>query len=173
MRSEGSLISDVAALIADTSVDLSVRRDAIYGATALALLARQRRLPAGRALISDGPSCLFSNVLEQAITWMKEQVRYFCSVLMHGGLGTAYLFSVCCGLCLHAVSASLLPAQQAVGHVTVLRAERRAHHKQRQRRRRVHKRCHPHSSLRRRILRSLDGRHCQPHHRVHSARCKR
>jgi hypothetical protein len=73
-RAEPTLMEDVQAVIADTTLDLTVRRDAVYGVTALAMVARQRRVEGAGALVSEAPSCFFADILEQLVTWMR-QVR--------------------------------------------------------------------------------------------------
>jgi hypothetical protein len=62
-------------VVATPSLPPCVRRDAVHGVTALAVVARQRRLHAPRALVSEGPSCFFADLLEQAVAWMKAQAR--------------------------------------------------------------------------------------------------
>jgi hypothetical protein len=76
LQSEPNLIVDVQLLIEDVSIDSSVRRAALFGATGLAKLLRQRRVAGGTQLVTSGPSCFFARALERLVTWMQQQVSY-------------------------------------------------------------------------------------------------
>lgn len=56
-------------------VPLPLRRDSLFGVTALALAHRQQRSPSVQALVSSGSSCFFAVVLDQVVKWLKSQVR--------------------------------------------------------------------------------------------------
>ena len=75
-RHEPALLDEVQALILDTGgVPLSVRRDALFGVTALALAHRQQRSPALQTLVSTGSSSFLAVVLDQVVKWLLRQVR--------------------------------------------------------------------------------------------------
>jgi hypothetical protein len=76
LQSEPNLIADVQALIEDVSIDCSVRRAALFGATALAKLLRQRRVSGSAQLMTSGPNCFFARALKNLVTWMQEQVCF-------------------------------------------------------------------------------------------------
>lgn len=75
-RSEPSLLDEVQTLILDTKgVPLSVRRDCLFGVTALALAHRQQRSPSIQALVSSGSTSFLAVVLDQVVKWLLRQVR--------------------------------------------------------------------------------------------------
>lgn len=74
-RHEPALLDEVQALILDTKgVPLSVRRDALFGVTALALAHRQQRSPSIQALVSTGSTSFLAVVLDQVVKWLLKQV---------------------------------------------------------------------------------------------------
>lgn len=74
-RSEPALLDEVQTLILGTKgVPLSVRRDALFGVTALALAHRQQRSPSIEALVSSGNSSFLAVVLDQVVKWLLQQV---------------------------------------------------------------------------------------------------
>lgn len=72
-RGEPRLLAELQALALEpTQAPLDVRRDALFGVTALALAQRQQRAPSDDALVG-GPRCFFAQALSNVTSWMLGQ----------------------------------------------------------------------------------------------------